>query len=87
MEQEDFARLDYQDRVIQALPLIRGNDGLGMQRFHLLDPETAFRVTGMTEGAADYDRHLRSMLRYSPLRSIQWVNLARHRVRLVSLVK
>jgi hypothetical protein len=76
-----------QDRVAQALPVSRGNGCLGMQRFHLLSAETAFRVTAMTEGTADYERHLRSLLRLCPLRAIQWVNLARHRVQLVSLIK
>jgi hypothetical protein len=60
---------------------------LGKQRFHLLNPETAFRVTAMTEGTADHERHLRSLLRLCPLRAIQWVNLARRRVQLVSLIK
>jgi GxxExxY protein len=75
------------DRVAQMLPLTKGQSGLGKQRFHLLNPETAFRVTAMTDGAADYEHHLRSLLRISPLRAIQWVNLARNRIQLVSLVK
>lgn len=74
-------------RVAQLLPLTRGRSFLGRQRFHLLNPETAFRVTALTEGTADYERHLRSLLCLCPLRAIQWVNLARQQVRLVSLTK
>jgi len=76
-----------QDRVVQVLPLSRGHACLGRQRFHLLDPQTAFRVTAMTEGTVDHERHLRSLLRISPLRTIQWVNLARDRIQMVSLSK
>ncbi len=74
-------------RVVQLLPLARGEVPLGNQCFHLLNPETAFRVTALTEGATDYEHHLRSLLRLSPLRTMQWVNLARQRVQLVSLTR
>jgi GxxExxY protein len=74
-------------RVMQRLPLNRGDTCLGTQRFHLLNAETAFRVTALTDGTADYERHLRSLLRLCPLHTIQWVNLARQRVQLVSLTK
>jgi GxxExxY protein len=74
-------------RVTQMLPLTRGEVGLGRQCFHLLNPETAFRVTALTEGTTDYEHHLRSLLRLSPLRTMQWVNLARQRVQLISLTR
>lgn len=74
-------------RVVHLLPLSRGEVSLGKQCFHLLNPETAFRVTALTEGTADYEHHLRSLLRLSPLRTLQWVNLARQRVQLVSLTR
>jgi|ERR1035438_2196495 GxxExxY protein len=74
-------------RVAQQLPLTRGKVCLGRQPFHLLNPETAFRVTGMTEETEDYERQLRCLLRLCPRRAIQWVNLARQRVQLVSLTQ
>jgi len=73
--------------VAVLLPLTQGNCNLGMQRFLLLNPETAFRVTSLVEGTADYEQHLRLLLRLSPLRTIHWVNLARNRVQLTSLTK
>ena len=39
-----------ESRVVQLLPLARGEVNLGKQCFHLLNPETAFRVTALTEG-------------------------------------
>src|SRR5258708_10792842 len=74
-------------QVVQLLPLGRGQVSLGKQHFNLLNVETAFRVTALTTGAEEYERHLRSLLFLSPLRAIQWINLARNRVQLVSLVK
>ena len=74
-------------QVVQLLPLVRGQVSLGKQHFNLLNVETAFRVTALTTGAEEYERHLRSLLFLSPLRAIQWINLARNRVQLVSLVK
>ncbi len=74
-------------RVVPRVPLARGDKVLGWQRWHLLGPETAFWVTGLTEGTVDYEHHLRALLGLTPLRTIQWVDLARRRVQLASLNK
>jgi GxxExxY protein len=74
-------------KVVQRLPITRGDAVLGTQCFHLLNPETAFWVTALTEESSNYEHHLRSLLGLSPLRSLQWVNFGRHKVRLVSLTK
>jgi len=74
-------------RVIQLLPLVRGEVSLGKQHFNLLNVETAFRLTALTAGAEHYERHLRCLLGLSPLRAIQWINLARNQVQLVSIIK
>ncbi|MBC8095589.1 MAG: GxxExxY protein [Akkermansiaceae bacterium] len=76
-----------EDQVVHRLPLTRGQTGLGGQCFHLLNPETAFRVTALTQSASQYEHHLRAMLRLSPLRTLQWVNLGRHKIQLVSLTR
>jgi hypothetical protein len=74
-------------QVVQRLPLTRGNASLGRQCFHLLNPETAFRATALTEGTSSYEHHLRAMLRLSPLRTLQWVKLGRQKIQLVSLTQ
>lgn len=76
-----------ESQVVQRLPLTRGKASLGRQCFHLLNPETAFRVTALTEGISNFEHHLRAMLRLSPLRSLQWVNLGRQKIQLVSLIR
>ena len=76
-----------EDRVVQRVPLARGDRSLGPQRWNLLNPETAFWVTGLTAGTVDYEHHLRALLCLTPLRSIQWVNLDRRRIQMTSLTK
>jgi GxxExxY protein len=76
-----------ESQVVQLLPLVRDKVRLGNQHFQLLNTETAFRVTALTEGTEEYERHLRRLLSLTPLRTIQWINLARKRVQLVSLIK
>ncbi len=71
--------------VSHLLPLTRDGLLLGRQRFHLLNPETAFRITALPDGASNHERHLRSLLRLTPLRAFHWANLARGRVQLVTL--
>jgi len=76
-----------EEKVRQMVKLSRGGVPLGNQRFLLLNPDTAFRLTALPEGVEDYEPQLRALLRLSPLRAIQWINLARHRVQFVTLEK
>jgi GxxExxY protein len=76
-----------ENAVLRMVPLSRGNIAIGNQRLHMLGPETAFRITGLTEDTVGYERQLRSLLSHSPLRAIQWINVARHRISFVTLDK
>jgi hypothetical protein len=76
-----------EEKVVQAVSLWRDGVPLGNQRMRLLEPDVAFHLTGLAEGIENYEPHLRSMLRYSRLRAIQWINMARHQVQLATLVR
>jgi GxxExxY protein len=76
-----------EERVMQLVPLRRGAIALGNQRVHLLSHDMAFRVTALVDGADSYEPQLRALLRHSPLRAIQWINLAHQKVRFVTLSK
>ena len=76
-----------EERVVQMVPLRRDGTSLGNQRLHLVNADTAFRITALAGGAADYEPQLRALLQHSPLRAIQWINLARHQVHFVTLTK
>lgn len=76
-----------EQRVLQMVPLRRDGIWLGNQRMHLLTADTAFRITALADGPAGYEPQLRALLQHSPLRAIQWVNLARQQVQFVTLSK
>jgi GxxExxY protein len=76
-----------EDQVVQRIPLTCDDTRIGTQCFNLINPETAFRLTALTEGISNYEHQLRAMLRLSPLRTLQWVNLDRQRIQLVTLTR
>jgi GxxExxY protein len=76
-----------EERVARMVPLTRDGVHLGNQRFLLLTDQTALRLTALSDGLDHYEENLRSLLRHSPLRAIQWVNLAGHRVQFVTVTR
>jgi GxxExxY protein len=76
-----------EDRTVQPIALSRDGMFLGYQRLYLLTPDTAFRLTALTGEIEEYRQSLVSLLRASPLRAIQWVNMGRRRVQFVTLTK
>ena len=73
--------------VVQKVPLSRNGISLGNQRLHLAAPEIAFRLTALTHDSEPYECQLRSLLNHSPLRMLHWINLAHHRIDLITLLK
>jgi hypothetical protein len=71
----------------QRLPMTREGVFLGTQSFHLLSPETAFRISALHESTANLEHSLRSLLSLSPLRVLHWINLGRSKIQLISLTK
>jgi GxxExxY protein len=76
-----------EERVVQMVPLARNGVPLGNQRFHLLAPDTAFRFTALREEAESYEHQLRSLLCLTGLRTMQWINLAHHKIQFVTLTR
>jgi GxxExxY protein len=76
-----------EEEVSQMVPLSRNGIPLGRQGFQMLSPQTAFRLTALPQERDAYERQLRSLLQLTPLRSIQWINLARHTIQFVTLTK
>jgi len=59
---------------------VRGADGhfLGAQEQHLLNPETALRLSAVDPDDRPYcEHHLRRFLTHTTLRAIQWINITR----------
>lgn len=76
-----------ESNVVRRLTLTRDATCLGVQCFHLLSPETAFRLTALSDGFDAYARQLLALLRLNPLRAIQWVNLDGPKIRFQSLTR
>ncbi len=73
------------ESVDAMLPMERAGLALGNQRFQLVKADTAFRLTAMNSETSDYRSQLRRLLACCPLRSIHWINIARHTVSLTTI--
>lgn len=77
-----------EDIVTQQLPMKINGVSPGNQRFHLLDSNSAFRITTFQHPNIDhYETSLRKLLVPSPLNFIHWVNIARHEILLKSIAR
>lgn len=66
--------------VMQNLPLFRDQRNLGCQRFHLLAPDEAFRLTAFNSDMPPYRSEVRRLLSLSQLKCIHWINIGLHQV-------
>jgi hypothetical protein len=74
-----------EEKVVQMLPVHRDGISLGSQRFHLMDPESAFRLTAFPEEVPAYEAQIRRLLRLTALRAIHWINITHRQVRFVTV--
>lgn len=72
--------------VIGLIEIRCGNQVAGRQRVHLLNPQTAFKITDVSKDVPQFERHMLKFLSLTSLRAIQWVNFNRHDVVLKTLV-
>jgi GxxExxY protein len=75
------------DAVIRDIPVIREGREVARQKAHLLDPETAFKLTAVDSPLGMMEEHLRRFLNHTKLRAIQWVNLHQHDVTFTTLTQ
>jgi len=74
-----------EEKVLRRVELQRGGARLGNQPFHLLDEQTAFRLTALPGDREHFELQLRSLLCHTPLSTLQWINLSGHQVQFVTL--
>ena len=82
-----IALLGGADQVEVMLPIRRDGIRLGNQRFHLADPESAFKITALNRGNDAYEEHLKRLIHYSPLKRLHWVNIEHELVTLKTVVR
>jgi len=72
--------------VTRQLPMQLDDNPLGNQRFHLLSEDAAFLVTTFQEALGpNQTKQIKRLVAPSPLRALQWVNIARHQLTFTSI--
>ena len=71
--------------VCKPVEIFSGPRPIGTQNLNLLDQDCAFAFTTKQGSASVMREHLERLLRHTRLKSIQWVNLNRHRVEFATL--
>ena len=64
---------------------LSGSRPIGTQNLNMLDQDSAFAFTTKQGSASVMREHLERLLHHTRLKSIQWVNLNRHRVEFATL--
>lgn len=70
-----------EQRVIQQVPILSGGQVLGAQRFRLLEPDVAIKITTLNNDLANFEQHAQRLLSHTNLNAIQWININRHELR------
>jgi GxxExxY protein len=76
-----------EEAVIAPAEILFGNKVVGHQKVHLLDAETAFKITAATKNINYYKKDLLRFLAHTNLESIQWINLNHHNIEFCTLKK
>jgi GxxExxY protein len=64
--------------VCKAVKIFSGATPIGEQNLNMLDSDTAFALTMKQRQPTFMQDHLERLLRHTPLKAIQWINLNRH---------
>jgi GxxExxY protein len=73
--------------VMKRITLKRGHIVLGQQPFHLISDDVAFQVTTASIRQNLIKAQFQRLLALTPLKAIQWVNLARHEIQFTTISK
>jgi len=68
------------EHVIKKIKIKNDSQILGEQKVHLLNPITAFKISGVKKHISLYEQHLRLFLQHTSLRAIQWINFNNHSI-------
>jgi GxxExxY protein len=80
-------RLGGRPHVEQPVEIISGEDSIGWQRFRLVQPDVAFKITTLSHDLQSFEIHSRRMLAHTRLKAIQWINVDHDEVRFHTLTK
>lgn len=75
-----------EERVLQVVDVVSGAVAIGRQEFRLLAPDTIFKITAFESEQRHYQHQLERLLKHTPLRYLQWINVGRKTVTFRTLV-
>ncbi|HKQ74828.1 MAG TPA: GxxExxY protein [Blastocatellia bacterium] len=61
--------------VLQDVEIVSGETALGLQKFRLVAPGVAFKVTALSTASNMFEIHARRLLEHTQLDAIQWINV------------
>jgi GxxExxY protein len=64
------------DIVDVAVPVSGSSGILGDQRMRLAMPDTAFKLTALSDNNETFPQHAQRLLAHTPLKAIHWINIA-----------
>ena len=73
--------------VRREIPLTRDGCALGVHRLSVHTADFAFVVTAFATDASTHESHLRRLLAHTPLKGIQWINLAHANLQFVTITR
>lgn len=68
-----------------AVPVFGDSGHLAEQRMRLVTPESAFKLTALSEATDNLLIHARKLLRHTPLKAIHWANLTHDHITLTTI--
>ena len=66
--------------VERDIEIVSSGMNLGRQRFRLVHPAAAIKITTLNDNLTAFESHARRLLTHTQLEAIQWINVARHEV-------
>jgi GxxExxY protein len=64
-----------EEQALQEVKVISGGSVLSQQKFRLVAPNVAFKVTALNDDPHLYENHARRLLEHTSLEAIQWINV------------
>ncbi len=72
------------ERVATPVEIRQGGSVIGRQNFKMLTENTAFFITAIKH-KIDYRKHLKSLLGNTSINCVQWINMDKHDIELVTI--
>lgn len=69
-----------EERVLRDVEVTAAEGRLGHQKFRLLAPRVAFKVTALLDAPVLFERHAQKIFTHTNLEVLQWINVTREEV-------